>query len=309
MKVVIAGASGFIGYRLTQLFLKANIEVVALLRSPKKISDLDGSNLKALAWDISSTSFEDKLIKTIEDANIFINCCIYKARDNKEFSDATDTFLTNCAGLTNIFNLILEAKIKRFVSFSSANSYQVEKGKKATEEFPLYPSIYSSTYLTSVVAAEMLAVNYCNQNKIAYSIFRIPSIYGISHAPLDLISRFISQLTKGKSITVANAGLFESNYLIIDDLVTAIIKANETGVSKVFNLASSKKFVLRDIVELIQKRLKVDSSLINILEKDECAIQPHFPDVDYSLAKNELNFKPTSLEEGIDKIVSHYYKE
>lgn len=69
MKRIIAGATGFIGQHLVQRWLKANIDLIVIGRSYKKIQQTFGNSVTAVDW----TEFQERSHEILTHSQVIIN--------------------------------------------------------------------------------------------------------------------------------------------------------------------------------------------------------------------------------------------
>jgi UDP-glucose 4-epimerase len=117
----------------------------------------------------------------------------------------------------------------------------------------------------------------------------------------------IDRAISGESLTVWGNGSNTRDYVYIEDVVDAFMKAIEySGKVRTFNIGSgigsSTLDIVSEVSELTNKEIKVDFS-------PSRATDPPANVLDVGLAKSELNWEAkTSLRDGIQSSISWYLK-
>ena len=163
-KVLVTGATGFIGHHLVRLLVEKGYYVCATIRESSDVSRLPVGKVKLLHCDISSYDRAD-------DAGdydlIFHIAGAVKARRRQDF------FYVNTEGTARILEFARrQKKLIRFVFLSSlAAAGRSPDGVIIDENFPPHPE---SWYGKSKMAAEEIV----NSSGIPYTIIRPPTVYG-----------------------------------------------------------------------------------------------------------------------------------
>jgi thioester reductase-like protein len=122
MKILITGASGFIGNRLVKDLLSHNHEIFLLVRpkSKKKVSNVfSGHNIKIIEGDIEKTDILSNISSMSEDIDS-IECVVHLAALYEIEASLTDSYMMNVVGTQNMINFIQNMKsIKYFHYFST----------------------------------------------------------------------------------------------------------------------------------------------------------------------------------------------
>lgn len=280
MKVLLTGATSFIGISLAKQLVKEGHSVYAIARSTSKYADklIGGPLLKKIDLDLSK--LDDKGFDKIES----IDACIHLAwsgvgaagRMDKSIQDA------NIAMSLKLLELLARKGIKRFIFAGSQAEYgvsleKVEAGlidaaKLITEDFIAEPI---SEYAKAKLRMLELCKDFADKQGIEYIHLRIFSCYGYMDHETSLISTVIRELKAGKEISLSTCRQLW-NYIYIDDCVRAIslllgIKYDERLKSNpVFNIASKQSRILyeyaleiADILAIPRERLKFEKEFIS----------------------------------------------
>lgn len=169
MKVLLTGASGFLGSHILDQLRSRRVATAVLLR-PTSDRRFIGRHLPELEIRTGSIDDRDSLQKAVEGVTHVIHCagCI-KAAVNSEF------FRINQGGTSNLVSAVNAASgtVKQFLHVSSlAAAGPAPAAKPARETDPPRPV---SEYGKSKLAAELEVVHQC---RVPYTIVRPPAVYG-----------------------------------------------------------------------------------------------------------------------------------
>lgn len=227
MKVVLTGASGFLGQYILP-FLPEN--VLTLGRGHENDIQVD------LSYDIPKLSDCDFLIHNAGLA--------HRVPKTKEEEDLF--FKVNVKGTENLLLGIdaLKSKPQSIVLISTVAVYGLDQGQLISEEQipnPITP------YGKSKLEAEKLLSDYANKNNIRLTILRLPLVAGSKNAPGNL-GAMISAIKRGYYFRVK--GLNSKKSMVLAEDVGRLIPTlfNNSGV---FNLTDGIHPSLMDLESYI----------------------------------------------------------
>ena len=259
MKILILGASGFIGSNLTKHLLKKNYEVYGTSR--KKIN-LKKKNFYNIILDVKKKKDFNKLSKKK------FNFIVYLAaftRPSSSISKKKEVFNTNIEGLRNTINYFKRSTPKsKFIFISSSAVYEGLKIKKNIIEKYNLP-MQKTPYGISKYRSEKLLFKLCKNNKII--IVRPFAIIGADKKK-DVCSDIINQFISSKNYTNVNIKLGNTkavrDFIYIEDFVSAIYLLLTKGSNKeIYNLCSSKGTKIKTLCKKISKIFKKKFKMTN----------------------------------------------
>ncbi|WP_320676021.1 UDP-glucuronic acid decarboxylase family protein [Prochlorococcus sp. MIT 1300] len=156
--------------------------------------------------------------------------------------------------------------------------------------------------------AETLCFDYQRMHETEIRVMRIFNTYGPRMLPNDgrVVSNFIVQALKGEPLTLYGDGSQTRSFCYVDDLINGMIKLMNGKHSGPINIGNPGEFTIRELAELIRKRIQPN---LKIIEKPLPADDPLQRQPIITLAENELNWKPTiSLEQGLDSTIEWFRK-
>lgn len=228
-KILITGATGFIGSNLLRRLCKEKQTDIRILVRPT--SDLHL---------IKDCSFE-KILGDITDLNSIkgilddVDIVIHGAAHVSMGGNYKKIKQTNFEGLKNILTLASQnKKLKRFIFLSSIAVYGFINTKLINENNPIKK--FGWPYADSKIDAEKIALEFAHKFNIPIVITRLGDVLGYESTWL----KSSVSLIKEKKIILVNNGTGLMNYIWIEDLIDAllVIIDNPNSNEKIFNITS-----------------------------------------------------------------------
>lgn len=300
-KILVTGASGFIGKSLIPKLLERKEQVHAIvLTNAGPVRKLLGTS-RVYKADLSNYSLIEKIIAKIMPQTIF-HLAAYPDKEN-DIKNIQASFRSNVLGT---FNLLMASKRIDYKSLVFAGSFK-EYGNQPVpfkEDYKLNPK---SPYAVSKAAAE----HYCNLFHQSFgkpiTCLRLATIYGPGQDQMTLISSVIKSALANKEVLITT-GEQARDFLYVGDAVDAFIKASTIPAvkDKVYNIGSGNEITIEDIVEKIVKLCKSRSQIKKgAVQQRRNEIMHMYGDI--SKAKKTLRWEPkTSLDEGLSKTIEWF---
>ncbi len=304
-KILIAGGAGFIGSHLCNNLIKKKFEIICLdnlhTGEKKNISKLlNNKNFKFIKHDIT------KPINLKVDYILNFAC---PASPVAYQEDPIKTIKTCVIGTTNLLELSRKNKAV-FVQASTSEIYGDPLQHPQNESYwgNVNPIGIRSCYDEGKRCAETLCFDYKRHYNLDIRVLRIFNTYGPNMQVDDgrVISNFINQSIRNKSLSIYGTGKQTRSFCYIDDLVNIIIKVVETKtkINQPINIGNP----LETSVNIIAKKItKLTKSKSKIIYKKLPSDDPTRRLPDISFAKKKFNWRPViSLEEGLKKTISYF---
>jgi nucleoside-diphosphate-sugar epimerase len=249
MKVIVFGASGFVGREIVTQLRQHHFEVVEIYgpHSPMK-----GQQPGVYQTDIIDEG-QVMSLSDIGKADVII-CAAgiahrLKSVPNDEF------WRVNVNGVENVARLAGKLVARHFVLFSSVLVYGNNVGAQpVTENLECRPQ---DIYAESKLAAEQVATKICLESSINLTIFRPAPIIGAGSK--GNFARLIKAIANGRFLWVGNGENLKS-LVYVGDVARAcveVIERKEPGV-EIFNLAAppvKMKTVVNQIASILNRRV------------------------------------------------------
>jgi nucleoside-diphosphate-sugar epimerase len=243
MKILVTGATGFIGQNLVRTFLKENFKVKVLARNSSGTQPLKQKGVEIHFGDVTDSKSlrgltDDEVLEIYHTVGILGGW----GRTEKDF------WQINVDGTKNFLKTCKNKKIKRFVHFSSAGVIGPVRNPPVDETTPEKPS---NIYELTKFKAEKFVKIFCQNEKIPYTIVRPEFVYG----PYDLhVLRFFKAIKQGRFFIVGSGKtLLHPTY--IADLINAVLKLRKTEktINQTYLIAGLKPLTVNEIVNVVAK--------------------------------------------------------
>lgn len=224
-RVLITGASGFVGSHLIEEALQNNLEVFIAVRKSSKIDHLRDLDIQYIYPEFNNKETLKKQLAEIKPDYIIHAAGVTSARSETEYNRINATYTFNLASAA------YEAcpDLKKFVligSLASVGPLNTLTGT-ITEATPPHPV---TAYGRSKLLAEEKLKTVTGLN---YTILRPTAVYG----PRDTgIFIFFKQIVKGIEPYIGKAQQ-KLSFIYVKDLAKASIKALYGGNNKTYNLS------------------------------------------------------------------------
>lgn len=230
-KVLITGASGFIGCRLAEvLTLKYQCKVKSAVNNPNNASRLSRLKTELVELDITD---KYSVNNAILDCDIVIHCAVGTA-----YGDDALVEKVTVGGTKNLLDAALANNVDRFIHISSLAVTAIEKADLLIDEDVTYTDS-KDLYPRTKREAEKLVKAYAAKGLAAF-ILRPTNVYG-PYSPLFKVGAGYQLLENGLSMSSASANS-PINAVFIDNLVAAILCTIKADKS----LANGQHFFIND---------------------------------------------------------------
>lgn len=238
MKVLITGASGFIGSRLaTKLAQKGN--TVFALTHDHKIQD---PAVKTISADLTSASF------TVPDEKFDVVFHLAAATPMEKNKKVVKKI--NYDGTVNLFNQI-KGKTKFLVYISGLGVFGEPGNKIVDENTSLEPN---TDYARIRLEAQKFLETKCKDSSIHFTVAYLGEVYGDGGW---FTSQFIDRLKKG-SFRMPKSGEYYRCFVNVDDVVNALIAiAEKNALDESFIITDSNPVLFKDFINFICDKLGV----------------------------------------------------
>jgi len=305
-KILICGATGFIGRNLVNYFLKKNDYEVHAVRFSRPEYQVDKQ--KKIIWhniDLRNPEYVDKLVKGF-DYIIQAAATTSGSKDivTKPFIHVTDNAIMN----SYLFRSAFENKVKHLIFFSCTVMYHSSEKALKESDFDgnkqLHPRYFGVG--NTKIYLEKMCDFYSRIGETKFTAIRHSNIYGpYDKYDLDRSHFFGATITKvmtaNDKITVWGTGEEERDLLYVDDLTNFVDLAlrNQKEKYRLYNCGAgyseSVINIVKKIIATSNKKLEIEHDLSMPSIKTSLFL-------DCLIAKEELSWEPkVSIDEGIKK--------
>jgi NADH dehydrogenase len=230
IRIVVVGASGFVGKNLRKFLHELNLDVLAISRK----------NFRKHASEVKITStnlLEPKLQSKLKNYDALIHLIGIGRQSSKSTFEEINLNLTK-----NVIKACKNAGIKKIIFISGLG---VSRSNK-------------SDYFISKYKAEREIIN----SGLDYTIFRASYIMGKT----DYLTKALSKQMKKGTIVIPGSGKYRLQPIFVLDVAKIILEAiNEKKFSKkILDLVGPQKMGFEDFVKLFTKNTSVKIQKINL---------------------------------------------
>lgn len=308
MNILITGCAGFVGYSLSEFFLKNNKNIkifgvdnyedyYSVKYKKLRISKLlNYKKFRFYKLDLS----DNKKVKVFFKKKKFDIIFHFAAQAGVRHSiiNPEDYLKNNIIGFFNILNFYKNKKKPKKIFYASSSSvYGNSKSFPVKENSCLFPlNYYGVTKKNNEETAEIFS-NMYNFNIIGLRFF---TIFGEWGRPDMLILKFLISVYKKKKILVYNFGKHDRDFTYIKDvvkIVSLLISKDFKKKHLILNICSGIRIKLSDVINYLRKITKYK----NIKEVKYNSSEVLHTHGDNKLVKKLTNFKEfTNIFEAID---------
>jgi UDP-glucose 4-epimerase len=261
--VLVTGGAGFIGSNIVDALMERNYNVVVLddLSTGRRENINHHLNTRGFTFyqgSILNSGLVRDIVRRHDITRISHQAAV--ASVTKCIQDPVATTEVNVIGTINLFDLAREHGCKRIVFASSCAIYGDTKLLPIKESVPVNSK---SPYAAAKASDELMAEVFRGLYGTEIIALRYFNVYGKRQDPKSdyaaVIPKFITLAMENKTIPIEGDGLQTRDFIHIDDVVQANVKAlSRDNVSEpVFNVACGRE---TSILELANKIIALSGS-------------------------------------------------
>lgn len=321
-KVLVTGATGFLGKYLIEDLLNNDYEVVAQGRKENVLNNIkEKYNVEILKCSLDE----------IKDVELNVDYVIHAAALSTVWGKWEDFYNSNVVGTENVINFCKKNNVERLVYVSSPSVYSAKHDRLNIKEDDFDKNNQLNFYIKSKILAENL-INSIEDDKLEKVIIRPRGLFGIGDT--SIIPRLIKANRK-IGIPLFNDGKNIVDITCVENVATALRLAieSENAVGRTYNITNGEPREFKNILEELFKQineppkyLKINLNLMygvsSVIEfiyklfhiyKEPMITKYNICTLGYSQtlniekAKKDLNYIPKmTLSEGIKKYAEDY---
>ena len=290
MKVLVTGASGFLGKTLLHKLANSNYDCIGISKSSSSIIN----EIKISKCDITK---KDQITEVVKKHNpdVVIHLASYTGNVECE-KNPDNAFSTNVLGTLNVLDSIRNSRAK--IIFASSREIYGNVSKPANEN--IKPGPININGFTKMLG-ENLIHNFNQNYKIPFIILRFTNFYGFENSHRG-VSLMIKKAVEGNSITIYGGNqIFDPIH--IEDATQAILRSIKYNRSDIFNIGTNEPTTPKKILFKLEKILK---KKIKKRFEDYRDFEVRKFYVDIRKARVKLHFTPKfNLDSGLHDFVKN----
>ena len=252
-RILVTGATGFLGKYVVQELLENGYHVIACGRNKERLLALeemakndrgmDAGNLEVYQWDLSE----------IQEKKMKVDCVIHAAALSTVWGKWKDFYDTNVIGTWNVVLFCRRNKVKRLVYVSSPSIYTQKKDRFDIEEDSYHRNNKLNYYIRTKLLAEKL-VGRAAHKGIETVIIRPRGLFGIGDT--SIIPRLINA-NRGIGIPLFRKGKNVVDITCVENVALALRLAaeSEKAVGKTYNISNGEPREFKEILEELFEQL------------------------------------------------------
>ena len=257
MKILITGATGYIGYKLAMEAARKNYTVHILVRDLQSPLAPAHPNIKKFKGDITN---KGSVLAAMEGCSKVMHAAAVAkltAKDNSIF------YSINVEGTRNMLDAALELGIKKFV-FTSSGAVIGPSGKYPMNESDPRIAAFENDYEISKHWAEELVKEYCRKGLFAV-IVAAPRVYGPGHeCNGNTMNTLLKNILSTRLAFVPSCDNVVANYAFVDDVVNGHFLAMEKGLGGEKYILGGENLSYRSFFQTIKQNAGEKIRLIRI---------------------------------------------
>lgn len=324
MKVLVTGATGFLGYYIIDRLSQDKVQIVAMGRNTERGNKLKRPNVTFYQGDFTD-------IDSLREAMEGVTHVIHAGALSSAWGEWDDFFQTNVIGTENILKLCRELNIHRLVYISSPSIYASKNNHLNIQEDEVDLNNKLNYYIQSKIMSEQLFTQY---PEVASVILRPRAIIGIGDT--SVVPRLL-KVNKKIGIPLFQKGRNFIDVTCVENVAYAVQLAlfKPKAVGKTYNVTNGDPRPFKELLDLFFNHIDSKANYRNLpynsidkmagfMEsfykkfniKKEPPITPYTlttiafsQTLDITAIKEDLGYHSiVSLEEGVEKYASYYNK-
>ena len=286
-KIVITGASGFLGRNLIQrLKNNAGYKVIALTSCPD-----NKNNTPNVTYLHKDSIINDG---SILEGAIVINCAFPRNYSGKDMADGLKY-------IQRVFEIAVNSTANAIINISSQSVYSQFRNEIASENTEI---CLESPYAVGKYATELMVESLCKEHATCYTNLRMSSLIGPGFDQ-RVVNRLVKKALAGDVLNVVDSNK-RFGFLDVDDAVTAImqlIKTDTINWKSLYTIGNEKEYSIVEIVNCI-KQVFDEANLSFPKMQIERKNEESSTGVSYQQIKEDVGFEPVhSMNESIFRIL------
>ncbi|MFE7622488.1 NAD-dependent epimerase/dehydratase family protein [Streptomyces sp. NPDC057509] len=217
LKVLVTGASGFVGARTVERLVgETDAEVVAAVRGYERLARLSALDQSRLSFAVTDIDEPAKLAESFAGADVVIHCAYGNA------GEVEARWRTSVEGTRNVVDAARDAGVRRVVVVSSVSVYAPSDAETLTEDSPLLAEDPDDReYGQQKLASELIALAGAGDG-LEVVVVQPTVIYG-PHGPGWTVRALTRMPTDSAVLPSGDEGT--CNAVHVDDVVTSLLLA------------------------------------------------------------------------------------
>ncbi len=302
MRALVTGGAGFIGSTLVDALLATGAEVTVVDDLSHGRRDYVPAGAAFHELDIVDDRL-GALVGLVAPEVVFHLAAQVDLR--RSIADPVQDTRINVLGTVNVLHACAIAGVRRVVFASSGGALYGDTRVLPTPE--THPSVPASGYGAAKLAGETYGAVFQQVHGLQFIALRYANVYGPRqdpHGEAGVVAIFAERLLAGSDAVINGDGSQTRDYVYVDDVVAANLRAAETSALDAYNVGTGYQCDVNTLYAHIARAAGSDR------EAQHGPAKPGEQQVsclDASLAASVLDWRPrVPLEEGIARTVEWF---
>lgn len=304
MKVLLTGATGFVGAALAKALLDRGHTVRAAY-----LPGDDLTRIRAIADRLERRPLDLRALSEADWDGLTAGCesCIHAAWYTTPGRYLVSDENLACVEMTlSLLRALARNGTRRLLGLGTCAEYDLEQADAPLPETaPIRPT---TLYAASKVAVYEVAREYARLHEMSFAWCRLFYLYGVGESPRRLVPDVIQGLLRGEPVPVTHGRQFR-DYLYIEDAAQALVTILESDLAGPVNVGSGKSETVRTLIETIGAQLG-RAEKIQWGAREENRLDPAHVCADVSKLTEATDWRPTTgLADGLEKTIAWWKKQ
>jgi nucleoside-diphosphate-sugar epimerase len=248
-----------------------------------------------LARKLETTGVEYQAIgrnDTLPDKNLgdVIYCIGVTADFRRRLLDTVE------AHICRLLELIRNHQFDSLLYLSSTRVYIGDDSSDEEKKLHVRPQNADDVYNISKVMGESIVLNCGRRAHVA----RVSNVYGPDFTSENFLSDIVKQAVRGEKVVLRTAPESVKDYIDVDDVVAGLIHIATAGRQRIYNVASGFNVSHGELAEKLRALTGCE------IEFAPGAETVSFPQINIERMREEFNFAPLSILDGLAPLVRLY---
>ncbi|MER3395949.1 MAG: NAD-dependent dehydratase [Acidimicrobiia bacterium] len=308
-KVLVTGATGFIGSHLTEELLREGTEVRAFAHYNSQgyagsLEELESSLTDGLEVYFGDITDYDSVHKAMAGCEYVFHLAALVAIPYS-YAHPRAFFETNVTGTLNVAQASLENGCTRMIHTSTSEVYGTAQFTPITEDHPIK---CQSPYAASKAAADRVVESFHLSFGLPAVTIRPFNTYGPRQSPRAIVPTIIDQLLEGDAVRLGNLDP-QRDLTYVKDTVAGFLAAakSEGVVGETINLGTGRAVSVGELASVLIEKVRPGARVV----EDPVRKRPSRSEVgvliaSFEKARSLLGWEPkTSLSEGLEAVIEY----